>query len=78
MESGMFPIGIRYFIPKLLCALLTTVTDMEGYDLARFGIQRDPNPLLVTFLGDETPHLVSLDRQDVDSRRTQQLKGVYA
>jgi hypothetical protein len=41
---------------------------------SRLGIQRDPNPLLVTFPGDETPPLVSLDRQKADSRRTQQLK----
>ncbi len=68
MESGVFPIGFRYFVPKLSRAFFATITDMESYNLAGFSIQRDPNPFLVTFLGDETPYFVSLDRQNVGGR----------
>ena len=65
IKSSVLPINVGYFLPKLSGALSASVADMEGDDLACFGIQSDPYPLLIAFLSDETPHFVGFDIQGI-------------
>jgi len=58
MERRLFTVHHRHLGPERLAALPTPIPHVEGNDLTRFGVHRDPNPLLVGFLLHEAPHLV--------------------
>src|SRR5437870_9659178 len=58
VEYRLLLIRLRYVGPQLFSTLPTSVPDVEGDDLARLGIHRDPDPLLVGFLLYEAPHRI--------------------
>src|SRR5215468_1727904 len=59
-ESRVVAIGLRDALPQLPGAFARTITDIKGDDLFGHGVNRNPDPLLVFFAGDETPHFIGL------------------
>ena len=45
---------------------MTAIANVEGKDLPRLLVHREPNPLLIGFLLHETPHLVGFHLQTPD------------
>jgi len=78
IESSVLPVNVRYFPPKLSGALSAMVADMECDNLACFGIQSDPYPLLVAFLSDETPHFVGFDSQGIQGYGVRAARALLA
>jgi hypothetical protein len=58
MERRLFTVYHRNSGPERLAALPTPIPHVEGNDLTRCGVHRDPHPLLVGFLLHEALHLV--------------------
>jgi hypothetical protein len=58
VKPGLLAIRHRDLSPQLLSALPTTIPDVEGNNLAGFGVHGNPDPLPVGSLPYETPHLV--------------------
>jgi hypothetical protein len=58
VKPGLLAIRQRDLSPRLLSALPTTIPDVEGNNLAGFGVHGNPDPWLVGSLPYGAPHLV--------------------
>src|SRR4051794_23894331 len=54
--------------PQNLRALATTITDMEGSDLAGIGIHGNPDPVTVRLLTHEAPELIHLSSTELENK----------
>jgi hypothetical protein len=54
------------FSPELYPTFTAPVANVKRHDLARLGIHRNPDPLLVRLLPDEAPHLIGLGFQPLN------------
>jgi hypothetical protein len=53
-------LNLRNAYPQFSSAGGRTITNIKGNDLFRCDIKRNPDPLLVPFGNDETPHFIGL------------------
>src|SRR5215468_8271094 len=58
IELCLFTVHQRNMGPECFAAFTTPIPHVEGNDLTRCGVHRDPHPWLVGFLLHEAPHLI--------------------
>jgi hypothetical protein len=77
VKCGLLTIRRRDVGPQLCCALTAPIANMEGNDLARYGVHCQPEPLLVRLLLDKAAHLVRLNVQSLYNHRIWRGGGLY-
>src|SRR5215510_1038306 len=66
IEGRLLAVHRRQIGPQLFRALMTAITDVEGNDLPRLLVHRDPHPLRVGLFRHEAPHLIRFHLQTPD------------
>src|SRR2546425_5704036 len=68
-KRGVLAVAAWNPSPELACTLPAAVANIEGDDLFGLRINGDPDPLLVRFAADETPHFIGFrfESQELDT-----------
>jgi hypothetical protein len=77
VKGGLLTICCRDIGPQLGCIFATPIANMEGHVLARGGVHRQPQPLLIRLLLDKATHFVRLNVRSLDDHRIWRGYGPY-
>jgi hypothetical protein len=77
VKGGLLTICRRDIGPQLGCTFATPIANMEGHVLARGGVHRQPQPLLIRLLLDNATHFVRLNVRSLVDHRIWRGDGPY-